>query len=221
MLLEDIHNAEINLIGKMIYGGITFSEETINQKTELTINVARQNLTSLYGMFKEVGTLIISENKLTSLKYAPEIVSRSEISCEHNLLTSLEYLPKTKNPLILFAKWNNLENLEGMPEICDTIDVNSNNLNSLKGCSKIIESSANFSINYLKSFEHAPEIVGKKSNPYEGVILSLNRNDFTTLHNIHKHIKECYGAIDLSKNQIKSHALGLLKIKGLSRKMMF
>lgn len=64
--------------------------------------------------------------------------------------------------------------------------------------------------NYFKTFENFPKI----ANGYD-----LSDNKFTSLHDIHKSIHEVTSDIDINfiGCPLKSHVLGLLKIKGLHK----
>ncbi len=57
-------------------------------------------------------------------------------------------------------------------------------------------------------FQYAPKKIGR------GV--SFKYNKFTNLKDIHLHLPEVNGWLDLAYNPIESHVLGLLKIKGLT-----
>ena len=65
--------------------------------------------------------------------------------------------------------------------------------------------------------------VGNQLSTFDGIppVLSgticLSENHFETLHHIHKHILELSGILMIEHNRIKSHVLGLLKIKKLIR----
>lgn len=61
--------------------------------------------------------------------------------------------------------------------------------------------------NLLTSLEHAPKKIG--------AAFRCSHNKLTSLHNIHKQIESIDGMFHADHNPIKSHVLGLLKIKKL------
>jgi hypothetical protein len=72
-----------------------------------------------------------------------------------------------------------------------------------------------FGDNKLSTFDNFPE---------EARILKCNRNNFQSLHNIHKYIKKLApfaGTISIFGNPIKSHVLGLLKIENLREVILY
>jgi hypothetical protein len=77
---------------------------------------------------------------------------------------------------------------------------------SLKGTPTVVKGFFNCSNNKLTSLEHGP----KECESYV-----CSNNDLTSLHNIHKIISRIDKRLDLWGNPIKSHVLGLLKIKDL------
>lgn len=91
-------------------------------------------------------------------------------------------------------------------------NANSAGVSSFEGIPKRFEGDIRLGRCNLSSFEHAPEYVGAN--------FILNRNKFTSLKDIHKHVKEVHGYISLDDNEITSHMLGLMNIKGL-RKIYF
>ena len=84
-------------------------------------------------------------------------------------------------------------------------------LTSLKGCPSYVSGDFFCSHNRLKNLEGCPT--------YVGAMFVCDSNQIESLHNIHRHIKYIGNEIDLSRNPLKSHVLGLLLIKGL--KMVF
>ena len=79
-------------------------------------------------------------------------------------------------------------------------------LTSFEGAPKIVRYNANFSHNYLTSFEHAPKRMPS---------LFCANNRFTSLKDIHKHIRRLDGVFFCRDNPVGSHVLGLLLIEGL------
>ena len=63
--------------------------------------------------------------------------------------------------------------------------------------------------NKLTSLAGAPTSVGGNFN--------CNQNQLTSLHNIHKQINSIQGGLYALNNPIKSHVLGVLLIKGLTK----
>jgi hypothetical protein len=80
-------------------------------------------------------------------------------------------------------------------------------LTSLKGAPTTIGSSFSCYFNQLTSLEGVPHTIG--GNFY------CHGNKLTSLKGIHKQIKYIDGSAVFKQNPIKSHVLGLLKIKGL------
>ncbi len=81
---------------------------------------------------------------------------------------------------------------------------------SLRGCPVIIKGNLFLSNNGLKTLTNAKGIKVAK-----GVYAASN--DITTLQGIHEVFHEINGVLTLQRNPIKSHILGLFKIKGLKR----
>ena len=71
-----------------------------------------------------------------------------------------------------------------------------------------------FSDNNLSTFENFPPVAKR---------IGCNRNKFESLHNIHKYIKEMsvFSTLSFFENPIKSHVLGLLKIKNLKEVILY
>jgi hypothetical protein len=103
-------------------------------------------------------------------------------------------------------------------------------LDSLEGGPRVTKADFFCSRNNLKSLKHGPVSVGgsyrcinNKLTTLEGIapvitdVLSCRKNNLTWLRNIHKQISEINGQANFKGNPIKSHVLGLLKIKGLKR----
>ena len=103
-------------------------------------------------------------------------------------------------------------------------------LTSLEGCPTQIDGDFSCLDNKLTSLEYGPlEIDGfywcshNKLTQIDGPTININgyfRCDFNkiqSLHNIHKQILKMKGGFYATKNPIKSHVLGLLKIPGLTK----
>ena len=103
---------------------------------------------------------------------------------------------------------NELKSLEGCPqEVWGDFHCNDNNLESLLGCPQTVGGRFFCSSNQLLSLEGCPQSVGNIFHCWD--------NHLTSLESIHMHVHEIWGNADFRKNPIKSHVLGLLKIKKL------
>jgi hypothetical protein len=129
----------------------------------------------------------VRNNLLTSLEYGPTKVG-GDFICSNNYLKSLEFGP-TSVGRHYFCSLNNLKTLVGAPS----------------------ETFGDFSCsqNHLTSLEGVPMII--RGN------LTANKNNLTSLKGIHKQIKQIDGSAFFEYNPIRSHVLGLLKIKNLIR----
>jgi Leucine-rich repeat (LRR) protein len=112
-------------------------------------------------------------------------VKVDNFNCQHNLLTSLEGGPAEVESRYICSH-NKLISLKGTPTKVHYFDCGNNNLTSLEG---------------------VPTVFNGAFTCYD--------NKLTSLQNIHRHIKFIGGSADFRKNPIKSHVLGLLKIKNL------
>ena len=148
-----------------------------------------KNLQSLIGGPEEVGSFSVMDCDLRSLEGFPKKVESGNVTLTLNPnLGSLKGLPDVSGELYLANC--GLTSLIGCPEKVNDFSCAGNPITSLEGCPKHIE------------------------------------NDFvahdckiTNLHNIHKHINfigssSIVSDLDLRNNPIKSHVLGVLKIKG-------
>jgi hypothetical protein len=152
------------------------------------VRVDGRHLTSLLGAPVEVRSHFrCADNELTSLKGGPKEVGGS-FYCANNQLVSLEWAP-SKVTGGFFCPRNKLVTLEGAPQKVDGDFF----------CSR----------NQLTSLEGAPQEVG-------GNFFCVN-NQLTSLKDIHKQIKRVDGSFSAFDNPIKSHVLGLLLIKGITR----
>lgn len=121
----------------------------------------------------------------------------------------------------LKGKYAKLDKLDKLPdgiqfnEAKAGFSIINNRLTTLKGCPRIISKGGFYcGKNNLTSLEYAPEIIIGTAN--------FSGNPITSLHNIHKHIKEIHGVIKFAEpalphSKIRSHVLGLLKIVGPTR----
>ena len=113
-----------------------------------------------------------------------------DFRCNHKGLISLIGCPQ-KVGWVFDCSGNELESLEGCPQIVQSFDCDNNDLGSLKGCPQKVTGDFWCSANHL-----------------------------TSLESIHMHIHEIGGEANFTKNPIKSHVLGLLKIKGLQKVLL-
>ena len=136
-----------------------------------------------------------SSRQLTSLKGCPKIVEQ-DFECRDNYLTNLVDGP-TYVGASYYCRHNHLTSLKGAPKIVG------------KNPTNRTWSVFNCSYNMLTSLEHCPEVIDGS--------LEAQGNNITSLHNIHKHLKEVGEEryINLKSNPIESHVLGLLLIKNL------
>jgi len=136
------------------------------------------------------GDFNVKEFRLTSLKGSPKIVDGQFI-----------------------ANDNELVDLISGPEHTGDFLVHNNRLESLVGSPKTVKGKfvcgANPSLTTLEGI--TPTIAGS---------LFFTMCNFTTLHDIHKHVKSINGSISVYKNPIKECVLGLLLIDGLTRVMV-
>jgi hypothetical protein len=65
---------------------------------------------------------------------------------------------------------------------------------------------------HISNFQQAPTVIIGR--------LSLHSNKLESLKDIHKHIHEINGHLNLANNPIRSHVLGLLLIKGLTKVLL-
>lgn len=107
-------------------------------------------------------------------------------SCDNNKLTSLEDGPK-KVLNFYSCNSNKLKSLKGAPQKAGTFQCSLNTLTTLEGVPSIIDGD-----------------------------FICDDNDLTSLHDIHKQINAIFGKGWFHNNPIKSHVLGLLKIKRLN-----
>ena len=134
---------------------------------------------------KWTGDFYCSSNKLTSLTGAPTSVT-GDFYCYNNELTSLTGAPASVGGD--FSCYNN-------------------KLTSLTGAPASVTGDFHCYNNQLTSLTGAPTSVTGNFN--------CQGNKLTSLKDIHKQIKSIGETLYLSGNPIKSHVLGLLKIKRL------
>jgi hypothetical protein len=128
--------------------------------------------------------LNLDDRKISSLEGCPREIN-GYLTCDQNFITSLEGCPQKINGFLSCA-FNKLTSLKGFPsEVNSTAWLNNNRIESFEGISPD-------SLKTLYCFD----------------------NNFTNLHDIHRHLHYCE-FLNLCGNPIKSHVLGLLKIDGL------
>jgi len=129
-------------------------------------------ITSLEGVPKTVGGLFdCSDNELTSLKGCPKHVG--SFDCSYNNLTSLRDGPQTVDGNYRCYHNYLLDNLEGAPKNALNFDCSNNELISLKGSPEIVRKHFRCWDNKLTSLEGAPKIV------YGSFDCQGNRKKFT------------------------------------------
>jgi len=162
-------------------------------------------LVSLKGAPRQVKTFWCQRNNLETLENGPEEVD-NEYNCSENKLRSLKGAPRRVR--FFDCSKNLLVTLEGGPS--SVIDYNCalNKLTSLKGCAEYVGGILICRENQLlTTFEGGPK--------YVGINVYAAKCSFTTLKNIHLHLPKVHSACYLDEAPIQSHALGLLRIKGL------
>ncbi len=143
-----------------------------------------------------------TENNLVGVKY-----KGGDFNCSGLMLTSLKGAP-SKVYGDFYCGYNDLTSLEGGPTfVKGGFNCGHNKLTSLNGAPKEVGGSFFAESNRLTSLEGAPAVI-------DGWF-SVDNNKLTSLKDIHKHVKEMVGWFCISGNPLKSHVLGLMKIKGL------
>lgn len=172
-------------------------------------DVSNNLLTSLEHAPTEVaGNFAAVNNRLTSLAGCPKQID-GHLQLNHNpFLTSLEGCPATVGKIFAAAHCA-LTSLEGGPVHAGAYIVDHNQLTSLKGAPVEVDERFNCDHNELTSLEGAPKTVG-------GAVLATD-NKLTSLKDVHKHIHFIGEYLDVRSNPIKSHVLGVLLIKGMTR----
>jgi hypothetical protein len=154
---------------------------------------------------QESGHFDCSYKKLTSLDGAPQAVI--DFNCYRNNLTNLIGGPQDLTGDYACFR-NELTSLEGAPpELGGNFDCSSNKLTSLKWAPAKVGSYFTCEHNQITSLEGAPAII----NGY----FDCSSNKLTSLQGIHRIIKEINTEAIFKSNPIKSHILGLLRIKKL------
>jgi len=154
-----------------------------------------------------------SFNTLRSLEGCPKEIHRIDLG-ENPELASLEGLPDHIDGALM-AQRCRLSTLKGGPStVAGAYSVYDNQLTSLEGAPKTIgiDYSGDFDVsrNPLTSLNGAPDEV-------QGGVYCTSTN-VTSLEGIgQKFLRSIYGELIIDAGQIKSHALGLLLVKGLRK----
>lgn len=169
--------------------------------------ISSQGLTSLVGVVPGhiVGSFRCNHNNLETLEDGPLKVDK-DYNCSNNKLTSLRFAVTSAHNFDCAT--NLLTSLEDSPlrEISGRFDCGSNKLTSLIGAPRI-RGSFHCIHNLLSSLEGLDAI--------EVDNFFCDGNLLTSLKDIHLHIKSVGSMVSFAGNPIKSHILGLLKIKNL------
>lgn len=177
-------------------------------------NISKDNIETLIGCpescFK--GFSAANNPLLTSLVGGPKLVeggSNLGFDVSTCNLTNVKGMPEKIVDCAINLSNNQISSLEGFTQDLSGIygiDLSNNKLTSLKGLPPDLgDSHIQFADNEINTIEGFP-------SKFEG--MNIQNNKLTNLHDIHKYVKECTG-IYLVGNPIKSHVLGVLKIKGM------
>ena len=160
------------------------------------------------GIDYKGGDFSCASNELTSLEGAPSHVD-GYFNCSVNKLTSLAGAPSHVGGNFS-CRACTLKSLKGAPSHVDgSFYCNDNELTSLKGAPSHVGGSFYCYINELTSLEGAPSHVGGD--------FWCSNNELASLKDVHKHVTEIKGEFYAFDNPIKSHVLGLLLIKGVTK----
>jgi Leucine-rich repeat (LRR) protein len=155
------------------------------EKNLIGLTINGKFITSETKNKKWTGNFNCFNNKLTSLTGAPASVG-GDFYCSSNQLTSLTGAPTSVTGYFYCF---------------------GNQLTSLTGAPTTVTGGFNCYNNQLTSLTGAPTTVGGH--------FDCSSNQLTSLKDIHKQIKSIGETLYLSGNPIKTHVLGLLKIKRL------
>jgi len=167
--------------------------------------------------------------QLTSLIGCPQVVMGG-FDCSWNKLRTLEGMP-AKLGGYFFCVNNVLYDLKGSPRhvkgnfCCDgnplltlkggptQVDGNYSCLRvallkSLEGCAEVIGGNLLFDTEHLTSFKGGPRLV-------KGNVVLMRAFKLVSLEDIHLHLPEVHGSLELLGAPLKEKVLGLLKINGL------
>jgi len=212
---------EINAIISENRNSTNLSDKGICSLTDLDfkkrsyskLNLSNNYLKDLKGCPDVKGELDLSENELTSLKGLPANILCDIYVNQNPSLTSLEGLPKYLHSLS--ANRTKIKNLKGAPDnLAGYLSAFNCQLTSLEGAPREVGiefgGDCDFSDNPLTSLKGAPLIV-------QGSFFFTNTK-VTSLQGIgQEYLKVIYDSIAFDLNKIRSHALGLLLVKGLQR----
>ena len=168
--------------------------------------------------FKETKSIKISSNYLTSIDWAPEVVS-GDFECNNNQITSLEGGPKEVHGTF-DCEQNKLTSLEGGPKVVKGSYVcSNNNLGNLKGIADEVGASVDVSNCNLTSLEFLPSKIGAN--------LFIDNNKITSFRGIYKVLKEINtckseygGTIAFKSNHVEKGLISIMGIKGI-RELLF
>lgn len=150
---------------------------------------------------------ILESEERTFAQIYGEMQKSGEITCSNNFLTSLEGAPKIVTA-DFFCHENRLISLKGGPEkVLGDFHGDHNKLTSLEGVPAHIQGDLVLHNNNISSLEGGPTNVGGS--------VYLGNNKLESLKGIHKRIMHIGSRLYVENNPIKSHVLGLLRIKGL------
>ena len=139
-------------------------------------------------------------------------------------------LPKSYENIYAWEQWIKIRNSGkfSKTEVGGDFQCDKNQLTSIKGSPLIVDGGFKCSLNLLQNLIGGPERVGWSLNCSNNLIETINgfpkwvgeninseNNQLTSLQNIHKQILHIGGFLNLTKNPIKSHILGILLIKEL------
>ena len=129
--------------------------------------------------------------------------------CANKRLTSLEGAPSRVSGHFDCAN-NELASLAGAPShVGGGFFCSDNELTSLTGAPSRVDGNFYCAFNKLRSLAGAPSHVGGD--------FDCSHSKLTSLKDVHKHIAEIKGEFKALNDPIKSHVLGLLLIKGITK----
>ena len=171
------------------------------------------NIHSIPIKFRKTKSIEVSENQLTSLDWAPEVVD-GDFNVRVNSITSLEGGPREVKGSFDCGE-NKLTSLEGGPkEVGDGYVCADNHLGSLKGMPDEVGASVNASNCNLTSLEFLPSKIGGS--------LYIDSNNITSFRGIYKVLKQINttnnqyaGVISLIGNPIEKGLISTMGIKGI------
>ena len=173
------------------------------------------NIHSIPIKFKSAKSIEVSENQLTSLDWAPEVVD-GDFECNNNQINSLEGGPKEVKGSF-DCEQNNLTSLEGGPQkVGGDYNCSNNDLGNLKGIAdEIGDDLVSMNCN-LTSLEFLPSKIGAS--------LFIDNNKITSFRGIYKVLKQINttndqydGKIAFERNPVEKGLISLMGIKGIRK----